>query len=258
MTDILAQPIVDYQEHTVNIGSDAYRRALELDKIFRTGSISWEAQGVPFDNRKDQVLQQFEAGTPFAVLYETDISMNLLRRCEALGIEITVLPVPNEEGTVTAHIGSYAMGNRNTQHPDEVEDLLLYLVSEECQSAAAYADHDQIPVRRGCLQACLEAQYQFSVYDASREKLTDEDIQERERGYGVQLGQARVDQLAFICDQVTAAHYQTVWYNGMDLGKTQEGKNVLGDLLVRYWNDELTLDELIEILTPKLRLYLDE
>ena len=207
---------------------------------------------------KDQVLQQFEAGTPFAVLYETDISMNLLRRCEALGIEITVLPVPNEEGTVTAHIGSYAMGNRNTQHPDEVEDLLLYLVSEECQSAAAYADHDQIPVRRGCLQACLEAQYQFSVYDASREKLTDEDIQERERGYGVQLGQARVDQLAFICDQVTAAHYQTVWYNGMDLGKTQEGKNVLGDLLVRYWNDELTLDELIEILTPKLRLYLDE
>lgn len=258
MTDILAQPIVDYQEHTVNIGSDAYRRALELDKIFRTGSISWEAQGVPFDNRQDQVLQQFEAGTPFAVLYETDISMNLLRRCEALGIEITVLPVPNEEGTVTAYIGSYAMGNRNTQHPDEVEDLLLYLVSEECQSAAAYADHDQIPVRRGCLQACLEAQYQFSVYDASREKLTDEDIQERERGYGVQLGQARVDQLAFICDQVTAAHYQTVWYNGMDLGKTQEEKNVLGDLLVRYWNDKLTLDELIEILTPKLRLYLDE
>ena len=94
--DVLAQPVLDYEAHQVRLDTSAVRRALELEKIFRTGSISWEAQGVPFDNRKDQVLQQFEAGTPFAVLYETDISMNLLRRCEALA---TSAAMPWETGT---------------------------------------------------------------------------------------------------------------------------------------------------------------
>ena len=168
------------------------------------------------------------------------------------------MPIPNEEGTVTAEIGPYAMGNRNTKYPEEVADLLLYLVSEECQSAAAYADYNQLPIRKGCMQACFDAQYQFSIYDASRERMTEEGIAERQEQYGVPLDEARIKQLEVICDQVTAAHYQTIWYRGVDLGQSETGENVASYLHMQYWNDEISLDELIEILSSKMRLYLDE
>ena len=57
---------------------------------------------------------------------------------------------------------------------------------------------------------------------------------------------------------MTAAHYQTIWYRGVDLGQTETGENVASFLHVQYWNDEITLDELIGILSSKMRLYLDE
>ena len=62
------------------------------------------------------------------------MTVGLLRQCAALGIETVTLPIPNELSGVTAEIGSYAMGNRNTKHPAEVKALLAYLLSEECQS----------------------------------------------------------------------------------------------------------------------------
>ena len=237
----------------------AVRRALELEKVFRTGDIAYDlARGLFNDADPAQVRDGFAGGVPFALLQDSKFSINLLRQCQALGVEASVLPVPNEEGTFTAKIGSYAMGSRNTQHPEEVADLLLYLISEECQSAAAYADYDQFPVRKGCMQACFDAQYQFSACDASREKLTEEEAAERQGRDGAPLDAARIGQFETICDQVTAAHYQTIWYRGVDLGQTETGENVASFLHVQYWNDEITLDELIGILSSKMRLYLDE
>ena len=69
---------------------------------------------------------------------------------------------------------------------------------------------------------------------------------------------ARIRQFEAICDQITAAHYQTIWYRGVDLGKTETGENVASHLHMQYWNDEITLDELVETLSSKMRLYLDE
>ena len=126
------------------------------------------------------------------------------------------------------------------------------------KSFSAYADYDQFPVRKGCMQACFDAQYQFSACDASREKLTEEEVAERQGRYGAPLDAARIEQFETICDQVTAAHYQTIWYRGVDLGQTETGENVASFLHVQYWNDEITLDELIGILSSKMRLYLDE
>ena len=108
------------------------------------------------------------------------------------------------------------------------------------------------------MQPCFDAQYQFSVYDASSEKLTGEEIAERQGRYGAPLGEARIRQFESICEQVTAAHYQTIWYRGVDLGQTETGDNVASFLHMQYWNDELSLDELIAILSSKMRLYLDE
>lgn len=256
---VLAQPVLDYEAHQVRLDTSAVRRALELEKIFRTEDIAYDLARGLFDNTNPaQVQDEFAEGVPFAVLQDSRFCINLLRQCQALGIEVSVMPIPNEEGTVTAEIGSYAMGNRNTKHPEEVADLLLYLVSEECQSAAAYADYNQLPIRKGCMQACFDAQYQFSIYDASRERMTEEGIAERQEQYGVPLDEARIKQLEVICDQVTAAHYQTIWYRGVDLGKTENGENVASYLHMQYWNDEITLDELVETLSSKMRLYLDE
>ena len=257
--DVLAQPVLDYEAHQVRLDTSAVRRALELEKIFRTGDIAYDlAKGLFDDTNPAQVQDEFAEGVPFAALRYSRFSLNLLRQCRALGIELSVMPIPNEEGTITAKIGSYAMGNRNTKYPEEVADLLLYLVSEECQSAAAYADYDQLPIRKGCMQACFDAQYQFSIYDASRERMTEEGIAERQKRHGVPLDEARIKQLETICDQVTAAHYQTIWYRGVDLGQSETGENVASYLHMQYWNDEISLDELIEILSSKMRLYLDE
>ena len=88
--------------------------------------------------------------------------------------------------------------------------------------------------------------------------MTEEGIAERQKRHGVPLDEARIKQLEVICDQVTAAHYQTIWYRGVDLGQSETGENVASYLHMQYWNDEISLDELIEILSSKMRLYLDE
>ena len=206
---VLAQPVLDYEAHQVRLDTPAVRRALELEKAFRTGDIAYDlARGLFNDADPAQVRDGFAGGVPFALLQDSKFSINLLRQCQALGVEASVLPVPNEEGTFTAKIGSYAMGSRNTQHPDE--------------------------------------------------KLTEEEVAERQGRYGAPLDAARIEQFETICDQVTAAHYQTIWYRGVDLGQTETGENVASFLHVQYWNDEITLDELIGILSSKMRLYLDE
>ena len=108
----LAQPVLDHEAHEVRLDTAAARRALELEKVFRTGDIAYGLSHGLFDpSDPAQVQDGFARGAPFAVLRKSDFSMNLLRQCQALGIETSVMPVPNEEGTVTAEIGSYAMGN---------------------------------------------------------------------------------------------------------------------------------------------------
>ena len=96
----------------------------------------------------------------------------------------------------------------------------------------------------------MEAQYQFSVYDASHEKIGQEDIEKRKEMYGDNLTDAQLDQLETICDKINAAQYHTIWYRALQLDQSET--------MVQYWNDEITLDELVDRLTPRLKLYLDE
>lgn len=83
-----------------------------------------------FDSFNPEVVQDYFAnGEPFASLDPSYMTVGLLRQCAALGIKTVTLPIPNELGGVTAEIGSYAMGNRNTKHPTEVKALLAYAPS---------------------------------------------------------------------------------------------------------------------------------
>ena len=259
MTSALSQPIIDYKNHTINLDTVSCRQTLAYEKEFRTGEISYEMQNGLFDSFNPEVVQDYFAnGEPFASLDPSYMTVGLLRQCAALGIETVTLPIPNELGGVTAEIGSYAIGNRNTKHPAEVKALLAYLLSEECQSSSAFADKDMFPVRRGCLKKCMEAQYQFSVYDASHEKIGQEDIEKRKEMYGDNLTDAQLDQLETICDKINAAQYHTIWYRALQLDQSEDGGNLLSETMVQYWNDEITLDELVDRLTPRLKLYLDE
>lgn len=104
----------------------------------------------------------------------------------------------------------------------------------------------------------MEAQYQFSVYDASHEKIGQEDIEKRKEMYGENLTDAQLDQLETICDKINAAQYHTIWYRALQLDQSEDGGNLLSKTMVQYWNDEITIDELVDRLTPRLKLYLDE
>ena len=160
MTSALSQPIIDYKNHIINLDTVSCRQTLAYEKEFRTGEISYEMQNGLFDSFNPEVVQDYFAnGEPFASLDPSYMTVGLLRQCAALGIKTVTLPIPNELGSVTAEIGSYAMGNQNTKHPAEVKALLAYLLSEECQSSSAFADKDMFPVRRGCLKKCMEAQH---------------------------------------------------------------------------------------------------
>lgn len=127
MTSALSQPIIDYKNHIINLDTASCRQTLAYEKEFRTGEISYEMQNGLFDSFNPEVVQDYFAnGEPFASLDPSYMTVGLLRQCAALGIKTVTLPIPNELGGVTAEIGSYAMGNRNTKHPTEVKALLAY------------------------------------------------------------------------------------------------------------------------------------
>ena len=135
MTSALSQPIIDYKNHTINLDTVSCRQTLAYEKEFRTGEISYEMQNGLFDSFNPEVVQDYFAnGEPFASLDPSYMTVGLLRQCAALGIKTVTLPIPNELGGVTAEIGSYAMGNRNTKHPTEVKALLAYKMKKNLQS----------------------------------------------------------------------------------------------------------------------------
>jgi uncharacterized Fe-S cluster-containing radical SAM superfamily protein len=90
------------------------------------------------------------------------------------------------------------------------------------------------------------------------EKIGQEDIEKRKEMYGDNLTDAQLDQLETICDKINAAQYHTIWYRALQLDQSEDGGNLLSETMVQYWNDEITLDELVDRLTPRLKLYLDE
>ena len=80
----------------------------------------------------------------------------------------------------------------------------------------------------------MEAQYQFSVYDASHEKIGQEDIENRKEMYGDNLTDAQLDQLETICDKINAAQYHTIWYRALQLDQSEDGGNLLSETMVQY------------------------
>lgn len=253
LTNLLDQPLIDYQEGAIQLDTDAVRQALTIEKDYTTHQLNF------FNNYDSQQIDALAAGTPFGLLEMSDIALGTLHPLDTKGIAPFIQGIPNENGGITAEISSYAMASANTQYPEQCAELLYYLMSAECQDAAAYpSTTEELPVRRDSMKASLESAHQFLVYDASKEKLSEDDIAFREETYGGNLQDTTVQSLQAICDQITSAHFHTIWYSALELGQSETGDDVLTSSLNDYLYGDTSLDELIDTLTPRLQMYLDE
>ena len=253
LTNLLDQPLIDYQEGAIQLDTDAVRQALTIEKDYTTHQLNF------FNNYDSQQIDALAAGTPFGLLEMSDIALGTLHPLDTKGIAPFVQGIPNENGSITAEISSYAMASAGTQYPEQCAELLYYLMSAECQDAAAYpSTTEELPVRRDSMKASLESAHQFLVYDASKEKLSEDDIAFREKTYGGNLQDTTVQSIQSICDQITSAHFHTIWYSALELGQSETGDDVLTSSLNDYLYGNTSLDELIDTLTPRLQMYLDE
>ena len=253
LTNLLDQPLIDYQEGAIQLDTDAVRQALTIEKDYTTHQLNF------FNNYDSQQIDALAAGTPFGLLEMSDIALGTLHPLDTKGIAPFVQGIPNENGGITAEISSYAMASAGTQYPEQCAELLYYLMSAECQDAAAYpCTTEELPVRRDSTKSSLENEHQFLVYDASKEKLSEEDIAFREKTYGGNLQDTTVQSIQSICDQITSAHFHTIWYSALELGQSETGDDVLTSSLNDYLYGDTSLDELINTLTPRLQMYLDE
>lgn len=253
LTNLLDQPLIDYQEGAIQLDTDAVRQALTIEKDYTTHQLNF------FNNYDSQQIDALAAGTPFGLLEMSDIALGTLHPLDTKGIAPFIQGIPNEIGGITAEISSYAMASANTQYPEQCAELLYYLMSAECQDAAAYPSTTEgLPVRRDSMKASLESAHQFLVYDASKDKLSEDDIAFREETYGGNLQDTTVQSLQLVCDQITSAHFHTIWYSALELGQSETGDDVLTSSLNDYLYGDTSLDELIDTLTPRLQMYLDE
>ena len=253
LTNLLDQPLIDYQEGAIQLDTDAVRQALTIEKDYTTHQLNF------FNNYDSQQIDALAAGTPFGLLEMSDIALGTLHPLDTKGIAPFIQGIPNENGGITAEISSYAMASANTQYPEQCAELLYYLMSAECQDAAAYpSTTEELPVRRDSTKSSLENEHQFLVYDASKEKLSEEDIAFREKTYGGNLQDTTVQSIQSICDQITSAHFHTIWYSALELGQSETGDDILTSSLNDYLYGDTSLDELINTLTPRLQMYLDE
>ena len=67
-----------------------------------------------------------------------------------------------------------------------------------------------------------------------------------------------VQALQNACERVSAAHFHSVWEHALQLGQSETGDDLLTEAMNEYLYGDKPLDQLIEELTPRLQMYLDE
>lgn len=285
----LETPLLDYDTGTVHFSDDAVRQALELCQAAEraSGEGGWNQGGE--DNK-----QEYNQWGRDSFAYREAVRLSEGRRLmdvrgfsylaesawvlAALDAGPRFLPVVNENGGTTALVTGSAAVNANTQNPEAAAALLAFLLSEEQQGERAFpAALCDLPVRKSCLAAGIESERSHWVniwwmdptpeeirqweemFGETYEPKSEEKKQEHLLRYGEPLPEAAVRELEAICGRITAAQLQSLWYDSVvDLGRDPNGDKLITAAHRDYLNGEITLDELIETLEPRLQLYLDE
>ena len=72
LTNLLDQPLIDYQEGAIQLDTDAVRQALTIEKDYTTHQLNF------FNNYDSQQIDALAAGTPFGLLEMSDIALGTL------------------------------------------------------------------------------------------------------------------------------------------------------------------------------------
>lgn len=285
----LETPLLDYNTGVVHLSDELVRQALELEQAAERarGEGGWNQGEGDFEQEYNGWGREGFAYREAARLMEGRRLMDvtavylLCRQAWVLaaqGGEPKFLPVVNENGGTTAMITNSAAVNANTQNPRAAAALMAFLLGEEQQAKGAFPGTScDLPVRKSCLAAGIESgrSYWVNIWwmDPTPEEIrmweelfgetyvpyTEEEKQTHLLSYGGPLPEAAVKELEAICGRLTAAHLQSLWYDSVvDLGENLNGDDLIAVTHRDYMRGDITLDELIGTLEPRLQLYLDE
>lgn len=250
-------PVLDYDHGQVNLALPEIIAMLELEQSVFQGR--WNMQKIP-DTYSIEFGRGMQAGDPFMMITTWPVMENAAWQVAAAGAVPWVTAVPNETGHVTATLESYGMVNANTPHPAEAAALLAYLLSEECQSAAEYPnDMTSFPVRRGCTQRALVATQEYFRNLVSKHQSTPEEAAECQAQYGAPLPPQTVAQLEASFEQISAVRFHSVWdRSSVQLGTDANGIPLVAATKEKLTRGEISMGEFLNILEPRLQLYMDE
>jgi len=284
LTTNLALPILDEKEGKVNLAEQEVCRMLETQKqitqgvdflLSDGGSYVAQVQQLGMTGYRKEMARQLAQGE--LLLYIDDFGglIDLAQVMEAEGGGEIFLPLPNEEGGATAQVECWSAISANTRNPRAAAALLAFLL-EEGQNMSAYPSTlTTLPVRRSSLEAALKARLAHAQkiwwLDPTQEQLAayeelfgvplakeEEEKQEWLEGLGQDLRLQALGSLESVLGQINGVHLQSLWTYSVDLGKNPDGDSLLNEAYREYLGGLISLEELIDTLTPRLELYLDE
>lgn len=250
-------PVLDYDIGQVNLNRPETIAMLELEQsVFQD---RWNTQGV-MDTHSIDFANGMKAGDPFMMVMTWPVTVSAAWQAAAADAVPWVMAVPNETGHVTATLESYGMVNANTERSDEAAKLLAYLLSEECQSSGEYPTGlIGFPVRKGCTKQALAAIQEFVKNPAWTESATSEERAEHQALYGAPLPPQTIAQLEESFEEISAVHFHSIWdSSSVQLGLDEDGNPLIAVTKARLFAGEISMEEFLDILQPRLEFYLDE
>lgn len=259
LTANMELPLLDYDTGTVNLEHPQTLAMLELERRMRLRS--GHRNYVELLNMDCSAFaQNMKQGDPFMMIGLSSSLVSAAWKLAAADAQPYFIAVPNEAGHITASIASYAMVNANTRHPAEAGMLLAWLLGEECQSAAAYTTElVSFPVRKGCTEQSLTAQLENYKNLPWLQDVSPEEAAAYLEPLGKPLPRQTAEQLEASFEQISTAYFHSVWdSSSVQLGMDEQGNPLMGGTKMRWIYGEITMDELLDTLLPRLQLYLNE
>lgn len=284
LTTNMALELLDYDTGRVLLSDPQVQQLLELDRAcgvapWNQGQEAFQAEyNRQYEESFDvQEAKRLAAGQRLMDLCGFSSLCEIAWQLAAQTGEPVFLPLPNENGGVTASVQSYAAIGANTQNPQAAAALIAFLLREEWQNLmAAPVGLTALPVRKSSLRAGVQSAQDFQrnvwwldpteeekkwyqeEFSASLEEKSENEKRRYLATLGAPLPDGAIQSLEQICAKIDAAHFYGIWSHSVDLGKNPEGDSLIAGLYGAYLDWEITLEELTAQLEPRLQLYLDE
>lgn len=237
-------PVVDYTNRTVDVDNETFRSVVELEKEQEQYLSRASAENAPIYSEDLTFYGELlaKAEVPF---YTDTFFSTLLHTSEVVakqGQEVLFYPIRNEQGQTTATIGSYASIRANSTSKEAAMKLILYLLEDGNQSAAAYPAWYYFPIRRESLDTyLLTIRKEYMDIDPALKDLS------------APLTTKSVESIKSMCNGIETVKLQDFFNPHMVIDG--EPLNVP---ITEYAYSEITYGEMIDKLETRLQFYMDE